>query len=563
VAVVEGGHQLDLVAAQLAAAEHVPRHVADPDDGDRLGLDVHAQLAKVALHRQPGAPGGDAHRLVVVAAATAGGEGVSQPEAVLGADGVSQVRERGRALVRGHHQVGVVTVDAAHLRGTGDLAVHDVVGDVQQAADEHLVLAGDLTRQRFRVARGAFEDEAALRPVGDDDGVLDHLRLHQAEHLGPVVLQPVRPANTPTGDGAAAQVDPLHPRAGDEHLTEGHRPWHVGYRRAVELQRQVLPPLSGGVGDPPIGPHGGLDQTEVAAQDPVRIEPLHRPDPGQHPAAGLLHLLVGSDGRVEAGVEQGDQRPGHGRLLDQRGVQVRLREGGADLAAVTAVGPQQRDLLPGQPRPQHQRVQRVDLRPVVPQRRRRLGQPGGIATEVHRFVGLQAELLDVEGIRRGRRLDTVEHLVDHGEAEALQDRQERRQGDGRTAPVEHEPQRPTLSAVLRAQHHRHIPARRAGQTVEFRQIQRRRCRRGALAVVDREAGQEDGNHPPCHPDPVLLEEDPLDRPRPGIGRGDATARDRSAHSCAGQRRHGCSFTGTLPGYCTARGRSPDRRRAGR
>ena len=41
------------------------------------------QLAEVPLHGLPGAAGGDAHRLVVVARRTTGGEGIAQPEPVL------------------------------------------------------------------------------------------------------------------------------------------------------------------------------------------------------------------------------------------------------------------------------------------------------------------------------------------------------------------------------------------------------------------------------------------------------------------------------------------------
>ena len=95
---------------QHAVAEHVARHVADADDGDGGRVGVDAEVAEVAAHRLPGALGGDAHLLVVVARRTAGGEGVAQPEAVLGGDGVGQVGERGRALVGRHHEVGVVAV---------------------------------------------------------------------------------------------------------------------------------------------------------------------------------------------------------------------------------------------------------------------------------------------------------------------------------------------------------------------------------------------------------------------------------------------------------------------
>ncbi len=54
-----------------AVAEHVARHVADARDRDRLGLVVDVDLAEVALDRLPGAAGGDAHLLVVVALAAA------------------------------------------------------------------------------------------------------------------------------------------------------------------------------------------------------------------------------------------------------------------------------------------------------------------------------------------------------------------------------------------------------------------------------------------------------------------------------------------------------------
>ena len=95
---------------QHAVAEHVAGHVADADDGEVLGLGVDAQLAEVALDRLPGAAGGDAHRLVVVADRAAGGEGVAEPEAVRLGDVVGDVGEGRGALVGGDDQVGVVAV---------------------------------------------------------------------------------------------------------------------------------------------------------------------------------------------------------------------------------------------------------------------------------------------------------------------------------------------------------------------------------------------------------------------------------------------------------------------
>ena len=81
VAMIEGREQLGLARQQHRVAEHVARHVADADDGERRRLGVAAHLAEMALHRFPRAARGDAHLLVVVAARTARGEGIAEPEA--------------------------------------------------------------------------------------------------------------------------------------------------------------------------------------------------------------------------------------------------------------------------------------------------------------------------------------------------------------------------------------------------------------------------------------------------------------------------------------------------
>ena len=136
---VEGGHQLDGPAVQHPVAEHVAGHVADADHPDPLASGVDAQLAEVLADRHPGAPGGDAHGLVVVAVATTGREGVTQPEPVLGADLVGQVGEGGGAPVGGDDQIGVLAVGWPHAGRGDDPAADHVVGDVEQPADEQPV----------------------------------------------------------------------------------------------------------------------------------------------------------------------------------------------------------------------------------------------------------------------------------------------------------------------------------------------------------------------------------------------------------------------------------------
>ena len=93
VPVVVGGDEPELVAEQHPVAEHVARHVADPDDGELVHRRVHVHLVEVALDRLPRAARGDAELLVVVAGRAAGGERVVEPEAVLARDAVGDVAD--------------------------------------------------------------------------------------------------------------------------------------------------------------------------------------------------------------------------------------------------------------------------------------------------------------------------------------------------------------------------------------------------------------------------------------------------------------------------------------
>jgi hypothetical protein len=83
VAVVVGGDQPDAVGEQHPVAEHVARHVADPDDRERVLRDVELELEEVPLDRLPRAAGRDPELLVVVAGRAAGRERVAEPEAVV------------------------------------------------------------------------------------------------------------------------------------------------------------------------------------------------------------------------------------------------------------------------------------------------------------------------------------------------------------------------------------------------------------------------------------------------------------------------------------------------
>src|SRR4029078_2061868 len=98
----------------------------------------------------PGAAGGDAHALVVVACRAAGGEGIAEPEAVRLRNSVGDVGEGRGALVGGDDQIRIVVVVPYHIVGRDDsLFVIEVVGDVEQRLHEQLVGRDTFGLDRF------------------------------------------------------------------------------------------------------------------------------------------------------------------------------------------------------------------------------------------------------------------------------------------------------------------------------------------------------------------------------------------------------------------------------
>ena len=130
---VERRHEADLIRVEHPVAEHVARHVADPDDGERRSHHVGSDLAEVPFDRLPRAARRDPELLVVVAGRPPAGERVIEPEAVLQRDGVRGVRERRRALVGRNDEVRIVLVVDHDVVGVHDGAVHAVVREVEQS----------------------------------------------------------------------------------------------------------------------------------------------------------------------------------------------------------------------------------------------------------------------------------------------------------------------------------------------------------------------------------------------------------------------------------------------
>ena len=238
VSVVESQHQPDMRREQHAIAKHVTRHVANAGHAELAGLCIQAKRAEVALHRLPGAARRDAHLLVVVTHRSAGGECVAEPEAVVSRNAVGDVREGRRALVGRHHQIGVVLVMAHQLRRWHDGTAHHVVGQVKQTAQEQAVAAYAFGQIRFAFAsRGRLlEHKAAFGADRNDNGVLDLLRLHQAEDFGAEIFAPVGPAQAAARNLAATQMHTFDTGRIDPDFEQRFRFGHAGHLARFHLE---------------------------------------------------------------------------------------------------------------------------------------------------------------------------------------------------------------------------------------------------------------------------------------------------------------------------------------
>ena len=399
------------------------------------------------LDRFPGAACGDAHHLVIVAGGAARGEGVVQPEAVLVADRVGVIGEGRRPLVGSDDEIRVIGVVALHVGRWNDLVADAVVGEIEQAAQIVLVTGHALLEVGLAVGRRrrALEHEAALGTDRNDDRILDHLRLDQAQDLGAEILRPVRPAQPSARDLAAAQMHALETRRVDEdfeHRLGLRQTRHLG---GIELERQEALAAPGRITPPEVRARGRLNQREVLPQDAVFgqvLDGLQRRLDG----ADLLRG-AGADGRalggVEAQLEQVDELTCDVGVDRQRRLDESLRQREPDLPQVFCVRPQHDDLLGRQARRDHQPVEVVVLDLSAEHASERVGEYGVQRVDVNLGVADRQKQPQVVHPHRRRTLrrDAVRMLVEHLEAHVLEHRQAVGQCDRRAAMEKLEAQR--------------------------------------------------------------------------------------------------------------------------
>ena len=433
VAVIEGGEQLRLLAHQQPVAEDVAGHVAHAHHGEGRVLHRTPQrLPEMMVDHHPGSAGGDAHDLVVIALRPARGEGVAEPEAVFLAQTIRDVGEGGGALVGGGHDVGIIPVAADDPRRRRDPRAHVIVGEVQHGADQYLVAGDALGEERLPVrrGRGLLEDEAALRAGGDDDGVLQPLRLHQAQDLGAEILAPVGPADAAACHRPGTEVAALHARGMDEDFPPGTRKRHIPGQRGIQLEGQI------GFLLVEIGPQHGVEQAAHPAQDAVLIGVGDAVEHGV-PTPDQRGVVTVDQQGVKARREQVEQDARGFRLRRECGRHALLREGEAHLLHPAIHRAQHPAFAPGKAGTQHQPVEAIGLHRAVQQLCQRIQHQRVV---ILRAGGAGGQREDVQRHRAlARDLQAVRHLLDRAQIEALEQRQ--RVGERQRAAGVHQAQR--------------------------------------------------------------------------------------------------------------------------
>ena len=386
VAVIIGGHKPDLLRQQHAVAEHVARHVTDTGDCEGFALDVDIHLAEVALDRFPGTPRGDAHLLVVIAGRPAGGKGVIKPEVLLLADRIRRIRECRRALVGGHHEIGIVAIVANSIGGRQNRVAVEIVGDRQKRADEELVSVTPGLENRLATAihRQALGIEPALGADRHDHGILDLLCFHKTQNLGAVILGAVRPAQTTARNGTEAQMNAFDRSAINEDLAEGSRLGQRFERARVELESEIGPRMSVLVTLEIVCPERRGDRIGEAADDPVIVLARHLGevllDRGRDPLKRLLTRHVAQIG-IETGPEQIEEFDGDFRITRQRVGDVVLRVVKPSLAQIAGDGAQHHRFTRTQSCAHHQPVEAVIVDLAAPDGEKGFLQPLGILVQ--------------------------------------------------------------------------------------------------------------------------------------------------------------------------------------
>ena len=301
---------------------------------------------------------------MVVADRATRGKGIAEPEAVLFGDAVGIVGKTGSALVSGNHQIRVVFVMANEVWWRHNLTANQIVGEVEQSAQEGVITSDAFFQYGIPVAarRRVLDDETTLGTDWHDHRILDHLGLHQAENLGAEIFHAVGPAQAATRDLAAAQMNAFDQRRINKDFPHRLRFGQSRYALRVDLDRVVR--LRGIVlALEIIAAHGGENGGEELAQDAVIVQIGHvvqRLQDLRFKRTGLCRVVEVAL-RVKASEEEFEQLAGDAGMGCQRLFNVGLAECETGLPQILGIGTQDGNFSPVELGGKNQSVEVVTL----------------------------------------------------------------------------------------------------------------------------------------------------------------------------------------------------------
>ena len=165
-----------------------------------------------------------------------------------------------------------------HIIRRHHLVAREIVGEIEQAADEELVGGDAFGRDRLAGAadRQPLRHEAALGADRHDHRVLDLLRLDETQHFGAEILRPVGPADAAARHLAEAQMHAFDSRRIDEDFVERPRRRQRGQLAALILDRDLRLRQTVLADLVEIGADRRLHGVDEVPQDAVLVEARHR-----------------------------------------------------------------------------------------------------------------------------------------------------------------------------------------------------------------------------------------------------------------------------------------------
>ena len=146
---IESGFEPYVAGLKHSVAKNITTHITNTRHGEIGRLGVETDFSKMPFYRFPSTTGRDAHFFVVVTDRAARRKGIAKPKTVVGRHGIGDVGKCGGTFVGGDHEIRVIVIPADDPGWVFDVAVNQIVGDIEQTLDKGLITVNDFPLNLF------------------------------------------------------------------------------------------------------------------------------------------------------------------------------------------------------------------------------------------------------------------------------------------------------------------------------------------------------------------------------------------------------------------------------